>query len=186
MEHNIKIGTIQKAILRILDNTAIVTVAMVTSGPLAVNILKTIRREQRKRAQAQVFRSILALKRERLISLKEYKGEQCMILTDQGKRKVLRYQLETLILPMREKWDGKWRMILFDIPERFGKARRALSTKLKDMGALPLQKSVFIFPFPCQNEIDFITEFFQVSPYVRYAEAGMVEGAENLKRYFKL
>ena len=29
------------------------------------------------------------------------------------------------------KWDGEWRIVIFDIPEKFKKAREALKVKIK-------------------------------------------------------
>ena len=56
--------------------------------------------------------------------------------------------------------DGEWRIVIFDIPEKFKKAREALRMKLKELGFLELQKSVFIFPYECEDEINFIVEVF--------------------------
>ena len=42
------------------------------------------------------------------------------------------------------KWDGFWRIVIFDVPEKFKKARNALSKKIKDLGLFPLQKA-FLF-----------------------------------------
>ncbi|MBI2593531.1 hypothetical protein HYW44_02730 [Candidatus Daviesbacteria bacterium] len=42
-----------------------------------------------------------------------------------------------------EDWDGKWRIIIFDIPEKQRKIRRILRGKLKEWGFKPWQKSVW-------------------------------------------
>ena len=51
------------------------------------------------------------------------------------------------------KWDGKWRVILFDIPTDKESQRQAFKKRLKNIGAYMVQKSVFAFPYPCQEEI---------------------------------
>lgn len=50
-------------------------------------------------------------------------------------------------LPDSEKnWDGKWRIILFDIPESKRTVRQMFRIKLLDFGARMLQSSVWITP----------------------------------------
>src|SRR3990167_2211250 len=66
-----------------------------------------------------------------------------------------------------EKWDKKWRVVIFDIPEKSRMARDALRRKLKELEFRELQKSVFVHPYECKKEIDFIIEFFNLRHYVR-------------------
>ena len=44
-------------------------------------------------------------------------------------------------------------------------AREALREKLKDLGLIKLQDSVWITPFPCEQEIDFIKNVFNLSDF---------------------
>jgi len=82
------------------------------------------------------------------------------------------------------KWDGEWRVVIIDIPERFKKAREALRKKLKDLGFMKLQESVFVFPYKCEDEIDFIVEVFQIRPFVRFVKAKSFTNEEQLKIKF--
>jgi len=86
----------------------------------------------------------------------------------------------------KEKWDGQWRMVIFDIPEDLRKARDALRSKLKELGFCELQKSVFVFPYECKDEIDFIVEFFGVREYVRYGILRSIDNDPHLRRIFHL
>lgn len=85
-----------------------------------------------------------------------------------------------------KKWDSQWRIVIFDIPERFKKARNALSLTLKKMGFYPLQKSVFVHPFECADEIDFVIEFWNMRPYVRLVLATHIDNELHLKNHFGL
>ena len=84
------------------------------------------------------------------------------------------------------KWDGEWRIVIFDIPERFKKAREALRLKLKELGFRELQKSVFIFPYECEDEINFIVEVFLIRPFVRFIRVKSFTNEEQLKIKFNL
>ena len=84
------------------------------------------------------------------------------------------------------KWDGYWRIVIFDIPEKFKKARNALGKKIKDLGLFPLQKSVFVYPFDCKDEINFVSEFFRVGKFTQYIVAKELDGEKFLKQHFGL
>lgn len=88
---------------------------------------------------------------------------------------------------MKEKnGDGKWRLVVFDIPEKIREGRRALREKIRELGFHELQKSVWIFPYECKNEIDFIVEFFNLRKYVRFGILESIDNELHLKKIFNL
>ena len=133
----------------------------------------------------KIRQEISELYRSKLVNVKNNNdGTFSLILTKKGRQKVLRYNLEKIrIKSMR--WYGKWRMVLFDIPERQKPARDALRGKLKKLGFFEFQKSIFVHPFDCQNEIEFLIEFFQIKPYVRYGIIEKIDNELHLKWHFK-
>ena len=94
--------------------------------------------------------------------------------------------LDKIEIKKPRKWDGYWRLVLFDIPEKKKVGREALWSKLKQLGFYQLQKSCFIYPFDCRSEIDFISEIFEVAPYINFILAMELEGASQLAKYFNL
>ncbi|MCH7763134.1 MAG: hypothetical protein IIB95_05255, partial [Candidatus Marinimicrobia bacterium] len=81
-----------------------------------------------------------------------------------------------------------WRIVIFDIPEKRKKARDAINLKLKELGFHPIQKSTFIFPYECRNEIDFVAEHFFVRKYINYIVDGVTitgNGITALQEYKK-
>ena len=113
-------------------------------------------------------------------------GNTKIILSEQGKNRILHFKIDQLILPKLSHWNGHWQVVLYDIPEKKKPAREALREKLKELGFYEWQKSVFIFPFPCRDEIDFLTEFFEIRSYVRYAELNKPTNEAELKLHFGL
>jgi DNA-binding transcriptional regulator PaaX len=129
---------------------------------------------------------IRELYRSKLVETKENPdGSLTLVLTDKGKMKALTYHFQEM-KPKTEKWDGKWRIVIFDIPEKKRRARDALREKLKELGFYELQKSVFVFPYECMNEIEFIVEFFQLRKYVRYGVLDSIDNELHLKKIFEL
>ena len=143
-------------------------------------------KKQNRHKRYQIRKTFEQLRRKRLIEMIEINGEIKMVLNENGKKRVVKYELEDMTIPKPKNWDGKWRLIIFDIPEKFQRERRALRIKLDELGFYPLQKSVWLYPYECRDEIDFIVEFFKISPYIRIVEATGFDGDDFLKKEFKL
>src|SRR3989344_4676747 len=77
---------------------------------------------------------------------------------------------ENLTLPKNEKWDKKWRLYIFDIPEKNRTARDLLRRKLKNLGMFNIQRSVFAYPYDCREELDFISNHYGINKYTSYSE----------------
>lgn len=143
-------------------------------------------KKQNRHKRYQIRKTFEQLRRKRLIEMIEINGEIKMVLNENGKKRMVKYELEDMTIPKPKNWDGKWRLLIFDIPEKFHRERRALRIKLDELGFYPLQKSVWLYPYKCRDEIDFIVEFFKISPYIRIVEATGFDGDDFLKKEFKL
>ena len=75
---------------------------------------------------------------------------------------------------------------MFDLPVRFSKAREAFRWKIKDLGFFQLQKSVWIYPYPCVEELLFIADFFGITDHIEILTVEQMLQAEKLKRHFNL
>ncbi len=85
------------------------------------------------------------------------------------------------------KWDKKWRIILFDIPVEMEKERQIFRKRLKRIGCHMIQKSVFVFPYPCEEEIGDWCEELGLSDRVDIITADSVGSKESeIKKYFSL
>ena len=85
-----------------------------------------------------------------------------------------------------EKWDRKWRMVIFDVPNKYKTARDALRKKLKEMGFYQLQKSVWVYPYPCFDEILFIGKFFNAERFIELLTVEEMINDDKLLRCFRL
>jgi len=75
---------------------------------------------------------------------------------------------------------------MFDIPMRFTKGREALRFHLKKLGFLQFQKSAWIYPYPCEDEIIFIADFFKVGKYVDVLTVENILRDDKLKKHYNL
>jgi DNA-binding transcriptional regulator PaaX len=150
-------------------------------------ILDSIPKELEKVKKKYLNRAIKRLYDSKLVEIKEDKnGNTILVLYEEGKKKMLIYNIENLKLKRQSKWDGYWRLFIFDIPEKFKRERYILSKKLKEIGMYPLQKSVYIYPFECRDELDFIIEYFGFRKYVRFILAKEIDNELHLRKIFDL
>lgn len=134
-----------------------------------------------------LHQSIKNLYKSRMIDYRENNdGTITLALTENGKKLILRFNLETLRIEKPPRWDGLWRLVIFDIPENFKQGRNALAETLKKLGFIAMQKSVFIYPYECAKEVDFVIEIFNLRPYVRFVIANKTDIDLDLKNRFKI
>ena len=126
------------------------------------------------------------LYRSKLIKeTKNSDGTFTLVLSDKGKLRALTYHFSEMKIQGKE-WDKKWRMVFFDVPEKYRWGRDSLRNKLKDLGFYEIQKSVFAFPYECEDEIDFIIEFYGMRKYVRFGVLDYIDNDIYLKKHFAL
>lgn len=94
-------------------------------------------------------------------------GNQIFRVTDMGRteiQKILKDISRGIARP--EKWDCKWRLILFDIPVALNSARDALRYGLRSFGCYQIQRSAWVHPFPCVEVIKIMATKLNVQNYV--------------------
>ncbi|MBI2024232.1 CRISPR-associated endonuclease Cas2 [Candidatus Giovannonibacteria bacterium] len=150
-------------------------------------IAKNIPKKWKEINRHELYRAVREFKNQRLIDfLERDDGTIQIIISEKGKRRALKYKLDEVEIKTPSKWDKKWRIVIFDIPEKRKKAREALRLKLRELGFKELQKSVFVHPYECRDEISFITEVFELRPYIRMILSDSITNDEELKLYFGL
>lgn len=108
-------------------------------------------------------------------------------LTEKGREQLDRYTLDDLTLPDRPAiWDGKWRIVLFDVPEQRKYLRTIFRHKLQDLGFVYLQKSSWLYPFSCENELSVLAKKLGLEEYVAIATAHTLSNEEKFLRRFKI
>lgn len=130
--------------------------------------------------------TISYLQKRKLVKMSETKDGLTLELTNQGHHVTESYHLDNLKIKTPDKWDGKWRVIIFDIPEDKKLGRDALRRKLKQLEFYQLQKSVFCYPYPCEKEIILLREVYGLQPFVKILIVDKLEDDEKIKKYFNL
>ena len=157
-----------------------------TSPYFLTNALKSYGR-LKKYPKPKVSDIFARLKREGLIRADRQGAQIYIRLTPQGRKKAGICQINDLEIKKPKKWDGKWRIVIFDITELKRNHREAFRGKLKELGFRVLQKSVWIHPFSCRDEIILLRDFFGLDENnIRLIVAEEIENDEELRKIFNL
>lgn len=178
-------GIIKQRILLLLMTGAALGFSYSPGGYF--KILKECRKSWKEINRQLLWRRIREFYEDRLVEFNEHKdGSVTVVLTENGRKRALRYDFENMNIKIPNFWDGLWHIVIFDIPEKRKAAREALRRKLKELGLIELQKSVFVFPHECKDEIEFVAEFFEVGHNIRYIRARYVTNDAELRKEFGL
>ncbi len=176
--------TQQKVLLLLLGGIAL---GLSGSPRRSFQILETIGKEWKEIDRQILKRAIKNLYESKLVNEKQNAdGTITLLLSSEGKQKALTYDLDNIKIKKPEKWDKKWRVVLFDIPENRKRLREIFRFHLKKLGFYEFQKSVFIHPYDCKNEIDYLIEFYNIRKFVRFLIAESIDNELHLKHHFKL
>lgn len=179
-------GQIAEEILRVLSHRPIFLSSPKASAASQILLSKLEAKGIGRRRRNNVKIAIDRLRRQRCIEYSHESDKHLLRLTDSGERRLLRYQIFHLKLAV-SRWDKIWRIILFDIPEEKKMARDSITRKLKNMGFYQFQRSVFVHYLDCQQEVNLITDYFNVREYFTLIEAFELGNQEyKAKSFFEL
>jgi DNA-binding transcriptional regulator PaaX len=180
-----KFGSTQRKILILLLGG--LALGLSRSPKTSFQIIKEMKKEWNWINQQNLKRAIKKLYESKLVKEKENPdGTITLTLTDKGKEKALTYNIDEMKIKKPKQWDKKWRIVLFDIPERARKIRDAFRHHLKQLNFYEFQKSVFVHPYDCQNEIEYLIEFYDARKFIRFIIANSLDNELHLKSYFGL
>lgn len=114
------------------------------------------------------------------------KGGYCLQITEKGRRALAFEQSVLSLNKPKRKWDGRWRIVLFDVPEHRRGARGRLRAMMKKVGFVRMQESVWIYPYDCEEFIALLKAELKIGRNVLYVIADRVEMDGVLRKHFGL
>jgi DNA-binding transcriptional regulator PaaX len=157
-----------------------------TSPYFVVNLMRGIQSSTQYKKK-KVYDTFYKLKQRGYINLQRRNNQIYISLTEEGKKRAGRFQIDSLEVKKSKKWDKKWRIVIFDIAQLKKLQRDIFRGKLKELGFIPLQKSVWVHAFPCRDEIALLREFFGLSEKeICLIVAESIENEDYLKGVFNL
>ena len=176
---------IQKIILGSIATAGILSVALL--APNALQALKPLGLDKKFRNfKNDTNRSLSRLLNTGLVVFIEKDGKKYLKLTEKGKLKLIRLEQYNFQLKKPKKWDKKWRIVIFDIPQKRRLQRDNLRFTLKQIGFVRLQNSVWVYPYDCEDLITLLKLDFKIGREILYIIADKIENDKILKEYFKI
>ena len=174
---------IQNAVLTVAAVTGFVAFAAVAGN--ALKLLEYLPNEKYNlRHQAKSAAGRLVAKKYAVWV--ERDGKKYLRVTPAG-RKVLAFEQAKIALKsQKKKWDGRWRMVVFDVPERRRRVRNRLCAIMRDVGFVRLQDSVWVYPYDCEDFIALLKAELKIGKDALYAIADTIENDKNIRKHFRL
>jgi CRISPR-associated endonuclease Cas2 len=171
----------------------LVTVGMIGLLSLAIlvpNVMVSLKRlgvldAKKYRPKNYLNKRIQLMLQNGLIQKIKKNGTDYLILTEKGGRKLNKYKiLENKKVP--QKWDKKWRVLIFDVWENRRNNRNMLRKEIKNYGFIKLQQSVWIYPYPCNEFIELLKTDLKFGKNVRYMIVQKIDNEKNLLKIFNI
>ncbi len=137
-----------------------------TFGQIVWDSADPVYQKYRKILKPQKFaRLMYHLKSNNLIKSKNLENKKAIFLTKKGLGKALKASFK--IVHQKKRADGKWIMVIFDIPQNHKKARDLLRSVLKNLGYKMFQQSVWITPYDVSEKTENLLQAYSLDGYVK-------------------
>jgi DNA-binding transcriptional regulator PaaX len=145
--------------------------------------------QQRAKARHKTHLTIQRLEKEGLISFKKNDRETLQI-TASGRKALELLKRGTrathIVADRKQKWDGKWHMVTFDIPEAQRSVRDSLRYLLKGHHWFQIQKSIWVYPYESSDFIEQISEDPTIKKCLLYGVLSSINQDRRARDHFKI
>jgi len=171
-------------ILGMLGVAGLVSVALL--APNAVQMLRNFDplRWSKDNPKYRVHETLRRLKKEGLVELTADGADTRARLTAKGKSKLQAFSKKLRQNRNMTVWDGKWRVVIFDIEEYKKKMRDYFRAELAGAGFQKLQNSVWVSPYECEEMIALFKTDLKLDNNVLYFVTDKMEGDQFLRNMF--
>lgn len=176
----VKRGEIQKLILNSIKITGVLSIGLV--APQVIGAMGKLGLISNKRQNEIVRSSASKLTKKGLLLYKDGRYE----LTQEGEKKLRLWELQDYQIKRPHKWDKKWRVIIFDIPEKKKKIRNQIRNLFISAGLYRLQDSVWVYPYDCEDIVGLLKTDLGVGKDILYMIVDEIESDKYLREEFNL
>ena len=177
---------VQQAILATIAIAGIISITAV--APNALQLLAPFVRKGKKpwNRKYSTNTAFWRLVDRGYVALEEKGGRKVARLTSKGEQALAPLNRPGVALRRPKKWDGKWRVLIFDIKETRRSTRDQLREMLQRIGFISLQRSVWVYPYDCEDLIILLKTDFKIGKEVLYIIADQIENDAALRIFFTL
>lgn len=178
----LKKGEVDRIILGSIGLVGLVALAVI--APNALQLLRVFRKKHaRYSSPAYVTSIVKRLEKKGLVELVRDHGKVLVRVTPKGELELLKSKQHTTKKP---KWDGKWRLVIFDIKESRRGVRAKIRQDIMEFGFERLQNSVWVYPYDCEELIVLLKASCYIGKEVLYIVSEKIENDGWLRKKFGL
>jgi len=109
-----------------------------------------------------------------------------LVLTQKGEKMLRMMEASNFVIQKPRRWDHKWRILIFDIPEKKRIIRDKIRRTLSTIGFIQLQQSVWLYPYDCEDVVNLLKADLRVGKDLLYLIVDSLEYDERFRRRFGL
>lgn len=176
---------VKYTLLAAIALTGVVLVAtMAPNAPAALSNLPSFKRAK---LRYQYKTALGRLAAQGHIVFEKRDSKQYARITESG-LKVLAFEQEKVKLSNanKKRWNRRWRVVIFDVPEKRRKTRDRLRNIMERTGFVRLQDSVWVFPYDCEDFITLLKAELKIGVAVLYMVVEHIENDKHLRAHFGL
>jgi CRISPR-associated endonuclease Cas2 len=178
---------LQGIVLGMIGVAGIMAVAL--AAPNAFQMVRVFRNfddaKTKSRYKYSVNAAICRLQKKGLLSVEQRSGRPYYRLTEKGALELVRYKMKEKSIK-RRRWDGKWRIVIFDVKEDNRSVRDHLRRMLSEFGFIRLQDSVWVSPYECEEVVQLLKAKCRIGKDALYITAENIEQDSFLREHFDL
>ena len=182
--------SVQKVLLKSLYLAGGLSLAVL--APNALQVLKQINPSYGrtgKNPKYTINETIGRLLEKKLICFEETPKGKFIKMTPKGEEKLRAIDLSSIYEKQKKsgkKWDGKWRVVIFDIREKRRGVRDKFRNLLVEIGFYRLQNSVWVYPYDFEDLLILLKADFKIGKDILYIIAERIENDRLLRENFNL
>lgn len=171
----IRIGECEKEIIKQVAEGTLVISSIFMPG--VAQILKPYIKDKYRQK-----RLINNLERKGLISI----SNEEVNLTSHGKYLLNNLTCEEIEIVKGNRWDRIWHVVIYDIPNEKNRERSYFRMILRKLGFIKIQKSVWVIPWECREEVAIIAHQLKLSNFVLYLKTDHLPNQRQLELRFSM
>mgnify|MGYP001563652576 CR=1 FL=1 len=180
---------IQTVVLATLAVSGVLATALVAPNILQLfDYLNPISRRNTIRFNKRIVQALSRLEQRGLIKITGEGRKREIHLTTQGEGLIDKLYAGAYVIPLPVRWDGKWRLVMFDVPEKRKKVRDTLRMLLRGAGFVHFQDSAWIQPYPCDELVTLLRSHLRSGKgEIRYLTASFIDESDfAFRKHFNL
>ena len=178
-----RLGAFQKAMLYAVLGGVIIAIGAIPDFSKIIKYYASAKKGARFNYQAKT--ALGRLSKLGLVTFEERDERHYARITERGKN-ILQLETQKVAHMKKKKWDRRWRVVIFDIPEKRRSVRVSLRRFMEEYGFVRLQNSVWIYPYDCEDLVALAKANLRIGADVLYMIVEKLEHDKHLREHFKL